>query len=257
MANREAFVTYLLDTAAQSREPNARARGFSSAVDTARSLELLANLVLSLPEHDERLQMLASLTVCEHRFTPGAATEQRDQTLVRSVAPSVQRVSQHPGSNCEGRRPGARPLAGIPASQAPALNRANRYTFSDRRKVSIAENRAAWDSIDLRVDPHRPGASRIPALAGVSSTPHRPAGFLQVPASRHLPQGKDGALPYILAAGRLHIPVWGTRGAKQSAMNQDPLQLQGGAHSTVFDAQSLDRERHSPRTAVPIVETNC
>jgi hypothetical protein len=75
MASREAFVTYLVDTAAQSREPNARARGFSSAVDTARSLELLANLVLSLPEDDERLQMLASLTVRERRFTPGAATE--------------------------------------------------------------------------------------------------------------------------------------------------------------------------------------
>jgi hypothetical protein len=74
MAHREAFVTYLLDTPAQSREPNARARGFSFAVDTARSLELLANLVLSLPEDDERLQMLASLTVREHRFTPGAAT---------------------------------------------------------------------------------------------------------------------------------------------------------------------------------------
>ena len=106
----------------------------------------------------------------------------RDQTLVRSVTPGVRRVSQHPGSNCEGRRPGARPLAGIPASQASALNRANRYTFSDRRKVSIAENRArlgtpsacAWT---------RSGHSfaRIPAPARASSTAQRPGDFCKSP----------------------------------------------------------------------------
>src|SRR5215211_2847305 len=61
MSNRDALAAYLADMAA--------------GLQTARPLHLLADVVLTMPEDDERLQTLASLAIRNGRFTPGAATE--------------------------------------------------------------------------------------------------------------------------------------------------------------------------------------
>lgn len=73
---REPFIAYLLVRAAVLRR---RRDVTSGAVERlqkhAQALELLAELVRSLPEDDERLLMLATLAVRDGQFVPGPATE--------------------------------------------------------------------------------------------------------------------------------------------------------------------------------------
>jgi hypothetical protein len=72
----EPFIAYLLVHAAVLRR---RRDVTSGAVERlhkhAQALELLAELVRSLPEDDERLLMLATLAVRDGQFVPGPATE--------------------------------------------------------------------------------------------------------------------------------------------------------------------------------------
>ena len=73
---REPFIAYLLVHAAVLRR---RRDVTSGAVERlqkhAQALELLAELVRSLPEDDERLLTLATLAVRDGQFVPGPATE--------------------------------------------------------------------------------------------------------------------------------------------------------------------------------------
>jgi hypothetical protein len=75
-STREPFIAYLLVHAAVLRR---RRDVTSGAVEHlqkhAQALELLAELVRSLPEDDERLLTLATLAVRDGQFVPGPATE--------------------------------------------------------------------------------------------------------------------------------------------------------------------------------------
>jgi hypothetical protein len=73
---REPFVAYLLVHAAMLRRRRDVTSGAVERLEKhAQALELLAELVRSLPEDDERLLMLATLAVRDGQFVPGPATE--------------------------------------------------------------------------------------------------------------------------------------------------------------------------------------
>jgi len=73
---REPFVAYLLAHAAMLRRRRDVTSGAVERLEKhAQALELLAELVRSLPENDERLLMLDTLTVRDGQFVPGPAAD--------------------------------------------------------------------------------------------------------------------------------------------------------------------------------------
>ena len=73
---REPFLAYLLAHAAALRRQREVAPAAAKRLEEhALALELLAEVVRSLPEDDERLLMLATLAIRKDQFAPGAGTE--------------------------------------------------------------------------------------------------------------------------------------------------------------------------------------
>ena len=76
LPTRDPIPTYLFGRASLLRRERGVASGAAEHLEAhAHALELLAELVRSLPADDERLLMLGTLAVREGQFTPGAATE--------------------------------------------------------------------------------------------------------------------------------------------------------------------------------------
>ncbi len=72
---REPFHAYLLVRAAMLRRRRAGAPiAVSRPEEHAHALELLADLIRTLPDDDERLLMLSTLAVRDGQFVPGAST---------------------------------------------------------------------------------------------------------------------------------------------------------------------------------------
>src|SRR6266536_4796481 len=72
---REPFRAYLLVRAAMLRRRRAGAPIAASRLEEhAHALELLADLIRTLPDDDERLLMLSTLAVRDGQFVPGAST---------------------------------------------------------------------------------------------------------------------------------------------------------------------------------------
>ena len=73
---REPFLAYLLAHAATLRRQREIAPVAAESLEEhALALELLAELVRTLPEDDERLLMLGTLAIRKGQFAPGAGTE--------------------------------------------------------------------------------------------------------------------------------------------------------------------------------------
>ena len=73
---REPFVVYLLARAATLRRQREVTPASAAQLEVhAQALELLAEMVRGLPEDDERLLMLGTLTVRKSQFAPGAGAE--------------------------------------------------------------------------------------------------------------------------------------------------------------------------------------
>jgi hypothetical protein len=76
MPSREPVVPYLHTHAELLRRQRATAPAAAPRLDVhADALDLLADLVRTLPDDDERLLMLRTLAVREGRFEPGAGAE--------------------------------------------------------------------------------------------------------------------------------------------------------------------------------------
>lgn len=73
---REPFIVYLLARAATLRRQREVTPASAEHLEVyAQALELLAEMVGSLPEDDERLLTLGTLTICKSQFAPGAGAE--------------------------------------------------------------------------------------------------------------------------------------------------------------------------------------
>ncbi len=73
---RAPFIAYLLVHASMVRRRRTAALGAAERLEEhAQALELLAELVRALPEHDERLLLLGTLVVRGGQFAPGPASE--------------------------------------------------------------------------------------------------------------------------------------------------------------------------------------
>jgi hypothetical protein len=76
ISTREPFLAYLRGRATSLRQRRAAAPAAAEHLEAhAHALELLAELVGGLPEDDERLLMLGTLTVRNGVFIAGAGTE--------------------------------------------------------------------------------------------------------------------------------------------------------------------------------------
>src|SRR6266568_7117920 len=105
---REPFLAYLLVRAAMLRRRRAGAPiAVSRPEEHAHALELLADLIRTLPDDDERLLMLSTLAVRDGQFVPGASTEHGLSQFAGISWRGVRQVSHQPGSGCQGRCPRA------------------------------------------------------------------------------------------------------------------------------------------------------
>src|SRR6266851_8498151 len=72
---REPFLAYLLVHAQMLRRQRVTSEAAERLEAHAQALELLAELVRSLPEDDERMLVLGTLAVRDGQFAPGPGTE--------------------------------------------------------------------------------------------------------------------------------------------------------------------------------------
>jgi hypothetical protein len=79
---RDPLATYLLVQAGLLRQRDLLPVLAAHAIEHAQHLEGLAAFVRSLPESDERLLLLGTLTVRDGRFRPGGATQHALLTFV-------------------------------------------------------------------------------------------------------------------------------------------------------------------------------
>ena len=81
----EPFIAYLIHALADTPgvdAPQGATAPIRNAASGASSLELLIEVVRSLPEDDQRLQALGSLAIRDGQFSPGAATTHAIRTFV-------------------------------------------------------------------------------------------------------------------------------------------------------------------------------